>query len=382
MKVAMLATTGDRCGIAAYTRDLMAELQPLVDLVFVPIDEGAQPIEHYRAQAELLNQADVVHIQHEHSFWGGILPGKSAFWTLRYLITKPVVLTAHTTYSLAELLRVKQERRPLHRIAKEALLLRRRYRDGVEIAPFATSRVIVHTEEGREALVPRGAHAQDVHVIPAGIPSVQASQDGGASFRAKHDLGSARLVSLFGFISPNKGYELAINSLAELPQSVSLVIAGGTRTPDADAYAGSLVRTIEARGLTNRVRITGYLSDAEVADAMAASEVVVVPHTQATGSYSVMIALAHGSAVVASDLAIFREIQAVTPCMRLFRTGDSAHFAACLKAVLSNPVGQDEMRSRARVHAQRNSWSEVAKRTVEVYSMAVDDADKRPRHHA
>src|SRR5207248_378337 len=142
MNIAMLTSVGERCGIAAYTRALVEGLRTLEDTCVhvVPILEGKQPREHYVAQAEELNapSVDVVHIQHEHSFWGGILPGRSAYWDLRYLINKPVVLTAHTTYSLAELLKVKTERRPHKWLAKQLLLRNAAYRDSVEIAPFVT----------------------------------------------------------------------------------------------------------------------------------------------------------------------------------------------------------------------------------------------------
>src|SRR5689334_22473417 len=101
MKVAMLATTGERCGIAAYSRALIEALCGLPDMAveLIPIQEGKQPTEHYQEQARRFNadDIDVVHIQHEHSFWGGILPRASAYWELRYLVQKPVVLTAHTT---------------------------------------------------------------------------------------------------------------------------------------------------------------------------------------------------------------------------------------------------------------------------------------------
>ena len=110
MKVSMLTTVGDKCGIAAYSSDLVLELNQLVDLDIVKIDSGMQSVDYYRAQAERLNTSDVIHIQHEHSFWGGILPGKSAFWNLRYLLKKPVVVTAHTTTSLARLLRLRAPR--------------------------------------------------------------------------------------------------------------------------------------------------------------------------------------------------------------------------------------------------------------------------------
>src|ERR1700691_1926854 len=139
----MLSNGGDRWGGAAYTRALVAGLRPLssVEVEIVPITEGRQSREHYEAIAERLNapDVDVIHIQHEHSFWGGIMPNTSAYWELRYLLDqKPLVLTAHTTYSLAELLRVKSERRPLKWLAKQILLRNEKYRDSVDISPFIT----------------------------------------------------------------------------------------------------------------------------------------------------------------------------------------------------------------------------------------------------
>lgn len=375
LRVAMLTTVGDRCGIAAYSRALVEALRDFVEVEVVPIQVGRQPTQHYREQAERLNQADVVHVQHEHSFWGGILPGRSAFWELRYLISKPFVITAHTTYSLAELLRLKEERRPFHWLAKHLLLMRRRYRDSVEIAPFATrGECIVHTEGARRALIERGAPAEHVHTIPAGVPKPIPVPDNGAAFREKFHLGDRRIISLFGYIAPNKGYELTLQILPELPTEVIFVIAGGARTAEMEPYAQSLRQRIAASGMQDRVVITGYLSEEEVAGAMAASEVVVVPHTQATGSYSVTIPLAYGKPIVASDLDCFREIWQRVPCLRLFRSGDAGHFAACLKAVLNNPAGREEMSARARDYAAKYSWREAARRTVEIYRLALADA--------
>lgn len=379
MKVALHASTGDRCGIAAYTRDLMAALAERVEVDFVPIQVGKQEPAHYREVADRLNHADVVHIQHEHSFWGGILPKQSAFWVLRYLIEKPLVVTAHTTTSLAGLLRVREERRPLHRLAKRLLLMRKAYRDSVETAPFITSRCIVHTEAARQELIGRGARPEYVHTIPAGVPKAAISTSGGEAFRAKHRLEGRRVVALFGYIAPNKGYELALDAMQELPPDVVLVIAGGPRTEDMRPYAESVAARVKALGLEPRVIITGYLDESEVAEVMAAADVVAVPHTQATGSYSVMIALAHGRPTLASDLPCFSEIHQRVPCLRLFRVGDRAHYAACLKAVLNNELGRAEMAERARRYADLYGWPSVAEQTIAVYEQAIADEERLPR---
>src|SRR5262249_18701744 len=144
---------------------------------------------------------------------------------------------------------------------KELLLLRKGYRDSVETAPFITSRCIVHTEGGRRALIARGANPQYVHTIPAGVPealtpppplpktregasdgrtetvsplpselaSGKGREAGGEGFRARFGLTDRRIVSLFGYIAPNKGYELTFEILPSLPPEVVFVIAGGVR---------------------------------------------------------------------------------------------------------------------------------------------------------
>lgn len=379
-RVAMLTSVGDRCGIAAYTRELTAALAPYADVTVEPISEGKQPLEHYQEQAERLNAADVVHIQHEHAFWGGILPNHSAFWNLRYLLSPPVVLTAHTTSRLRVLLKVDRERRPLHRLAKEALLWRRGYRDSVETAPFLTGHCIVHTEAARQELAARGANPKYIHTIPAGVPEARDAPTHGAAFRERFGVPDRRLVALFGYISPNKGYELMLDALTHLPSDVTFVIAGGVRIPGEQPYADTLRETIAARGLTGRVVMTGYLSEGEVAEAMAASEIVVTPHTLATGSYSVMIPLTYGKPVVASDLDCFREIAGANAALALFPAGDAAELAARLRELLADPAARGRLSAKARVYAAAHSWGAVARRTATVYESAIADVTRLSHH--
>jgi len=371
---------GERCGIAAYSRALVSALDEFIDVTVEPIVVGKQSIDHYRDQAARLNESDVVHIQHEHSFWGGILPSHSAYWNLRYLLTKPVVLTAHTTTSLRELLKLPTERRPLHRLAKQMLLLRRGYRDSVEAAPFVTGRCIVHTREGGEALFARGANPKYIHVLPAGVPVPVPAPSGGAAFRERHGLADRRIVSLFGYIAPNKGYELTLSILDALPEDVVFVVAGGARNAEMEPYGSALRRRIAESARPDRVVITGYLAEEEVAEAMAASDVVVAPHTIATGSYSIMVPLAYGRPVVASDLACFREIAEQTPALTLFPSGDAAAYAAALRSVLADPVRRGAMAQAARVYAQAHTWREVARRTVTVYEEALADVERLGHH--
>ncbi len=380
MRVSMLTTVGDNCGIAAYTRDLVAALQANSDVCVEPISPGRQAIAHYREQAARLNQADVIHVQHEHSFWGGILPGHSAFWEVRYLLEKPVVITAHTTTSLAELFRVKEERKLHRKLAKLYLIAKKRYRDSVEIAPFITGRCIVHTDEGRRELIERGANPRYVHLIPAGVPEPVPAPTNGESFRERFGLRGRRLITLFGYTTPNKGYEVVFDAMVSIPDDVCFVIAGGPRNADTEAYAAKLQADVSDRGLGGRVVYTGFLNDEEVAEALAASDIVLTPHTQATGSYSVMIPLTYGKPLIASDLAIFREIRESGGCVELFPNRDSAALASMVNRLLADSAARDELRSKALEYAKSHSWSEIAKQTMEVYRESVADAARLAHH--
>ena len=384
MKVAMLTTTGQRCGIAAYSRALVEgfDAVPGVEIEVVPIEEGKQTIEHYIAQSQILNgpDIDVVHIQHEHCFWGGILPRSSAYWDMRYLIKKPVVLTAHTTTTLAGMLKIKQERRPHKWLAKQLLLRNQSYKDSVETAPFSTAITIVHTAAARNELIARGAKPGYVYIVPTGVPTPLPAPPEGETFRAKFGLQGRRLVTIFGYVTPNKGYELSLQILPDLPNDVCLVIAGGARTQAERPYETSIRNMIANTGLDKRVVFTGYISDTEVAEAMAATEIALVPHTYATGSYSVALPLAHGRTILASDLDCFREISLRLDCMQLFRAKDAEDYKTKLLSLLDNESRRSELAANALKYAARFAWPRVAAMTRRVYQSAIDVFSSGPDH--
>jgi glycosyltransferase involved in cell wall biosynthesis len=188
------------------------------------------------------------------------------------------------------------------------------------------------------------------------------------------------LITLFGYITPNKGYELTLDLLPALPSDVTFVIAGGTRAADMEPYRALLEARIAASALQNHVVITDYLTDEEVAEAMVASEIVLVPHTQATGSYSVTLPLAHGRPILASDLDCFREIAARIDCVELFRAADATDYRIKLLSLLDNAPRRAVLAGNASRYAQRFSWPKVAVLTRKVYSNAIDVYTSRSHH--
>ena len=127
-----------------------------------------------------------------------------------------------------------------------------------------------------------------------GVPPAVNTSTEGRAFRERYGLHTRRLLTLFGYVTPNKGYEMVAQVLPTLPADVMFVIAGGARRPIEEAYVQHLKLHLRNQGVDQRVVITGYLVDDDLADAMQASDIALAPHTQATNSYSVMLAVSHG----------------------------------------------------------------------------------------
>jgi glycosyltransferase involved in cell wall biosynthesis len=205
-----------------------------------------------------------------------------------------------------------------------------------------------------------------------GIPSPLPAETGGSRFRDRHRLQGKRLLTLFGYVTPNKGYAMVTEILDTLPPDVMLVIAGGARRPAEEQYVEHLKRHIREIGVSERVVITGYLSEEEIAEAMHVTDIALVPHTQATNSYSVTLPVTYGKPTLASDLACFREMAARSDCLELFRTGNKSDFRERLLALLGNAQRREQLAANALQYAARFTWPHVAAATRDVYRAAID----------
>jgi glycosyltransferase involved in cell wall biosynthesis len=376
MKIAMLTTVGERCGIASYSAALVASLRtlPETDVEVIPIAVGEQPASHYEAQAERLNAADVdvVHIQHEFSFWGFPTPRRSKFAELRRMIRRPLVVTAHTPLSLSAIFPTATERNPWRWLKKKRLVSNRTYRESVEVSTFDANATIVHTEAAHTEFLRRGLQSERLFVVPMGIPSALPAAAGGARFRDRFGLHHKRLLTLFGYVTPNKGYAMVAEVLKALPADVVFVVAGGARRPVEEQYVQQVRQHARELGVEKRVIVTGYLPDEDVAEVMQATDIALVPHTQATNSYSVTLPVTYGKPTLASDLSCFREMAARSDCLELFRTGSKSDFREKLLALLANPQRREQLAANALHDAARFTWPNVASTTRDVYRTAID----------
>jgi glycosyltransferase involved in cell wall biosynthesis len=176
------------------------------------------------------------------------------------------------------------------------------------------------------------------------------------------------VLTLFGFLSRRKGHFLAIQALKSLPENAILLLAGGRHPDDFTSYVADLEALIAREGLSERVRVTGYLSPEQVAQVMSATDLVAAPFVESSGSGSLAMAFACGKPILASNIPPHREMAEETPgALSLFDGGDSAAFAAAVLEAQSDPDALAAMAAGAQRYARTHSYARMAVETVEVY---------------
>ncbi|MBM3494020.1 MAG: glycosyltransferase, partial [Armatimonadetes bacterium] len=274
LRVAMVSSLAERCGVADYTRYLVAELDQRLEIAWLTDPDGFAPA---------MNEADIVHVQHQYFLFGGVAPWKSTFRRFADRVTAPLVMTVHEF--------VAPQGSPPRRLAVAAS-------NRLHFLHPAIRAYIVHTNVDRQKLIEAGVPAQRVHVVRHGVPPAPMLPNR-VSARAALGFSQHFVMTIFGFLSQRKGHSLAVDALAHLPGNVRLVLAGGKHPDDRTRYVEELREHIVQAGAEDRVIITGYLSPEDAAATMSATDLVLAPFIEGSGSGSLAYAFACGRPVLA-----------------------------------------------------------------------------------
>jgi glycosyltransferase involved in cell wall biosynthesis len=171
---------------------------------------------------------------------------------------------------------------------------------------------------------------------------------------------SRPLVACIGIVRAYKGLDVATEAVRQLGGDVQLAICGVPRSK-ADA---ALLR--KAMVHVAGVFLERSLPDQGFADLIAASEAVLLPYRNITGSGSLLAAWSSGRGVVASDLPLFREMLAPEPrAGALFPAGDSRGLADAIRSYLAVP--REERTDAALRLARYYDWKRTVQPVVQVF---------------
>ncbi len=222
--------------------------------------------------------------------------------------------------------------------------------------------VVTLTREDAAALCQAGLCVTDAMVVPCWVPD--RCRVGQAPTRAPSP------AFVLYLASDGEGAALAealIACLPSLPVSVGLVVAFEAGASKGAALAARLQAMAQAQGAGSRLATAPIQDEAALAALLNACSAVVAPADLVSGVWHGLSALGYGRPLLAPDLPVFRDVMVRAGCVRLLRPDEPGHVCACLRALLSNPIGMAEMGDRATSYARAHTRRSVAERMAEVY---------------
>jgi glycosyltransferase involved in cell wall biosynthesis len=186
--------------------------------------------------------------------------------------------------------------------------------------------------------------------------------------------GDRRTIVYLGGFSPHKNLERLLEAFARLAgrdsfADVDLVFVGEYRRETFHSCFPQIQQQVRARGLAERVVITGFLPDEELVVLLNLATVLALPSLTEGFGLPALEAAACGCPVVATRASPLPEL-----------LGDAGLFVnplstdeleAALVRVLASPDLRAHMRATGLRAAARLSWDEAARRLVDLMTRAI-----------
>jgi len=223
--------------------------------------------------------------------------------------------------------------------------------------------IVAVSATGRDDIVATlGLPAERILVVHNGAgrpPDVAPLAEDELRRRRALDRGT-RVVLCVAAVRPHKNQELLVRALAELPGDVVVVLAG-----HPEPYAEELAALAGRLGVADRLRIAGYVDDAEMEALWRLAACAAFPTLGEGFGLPVVEALARGVPVACSDIPVLREVAASLPSY--FDPHDPEAAARAIATAIERP--RDE--PAALEQARHFTWEAAAHGTFEAYECAL-----------
>jgi len=196
------------------------------------------------------------------------------------------------------------------------------------------------------------------------------SGDGGGTDR---DEAAARkpLVLSWGRVQFEKGFQVLARSMATVRArvpGVECTIAG------RGSYQPELQAQIDVEGVSDIVRIAGFVDDGELRELTRRAGCVVIPSLYEPFGLVALEALAAGAPLIVARTGGLAELIEGTDAGLTFEPGRPDDLANCIERVLTDPLLAAELTRNARELIDRKySWQAIAESTAHVYATAMSE---------
>ncbi len=238
-----------------------------------------------------------------------------------------------------------------HGIFDRSALLRRSLREALTRAAFVTAptRFVLEDLRARFGLV-------GGHVVPNGIDAHTPEEE-------PVDLPAGRpLVAAVGRVEGMKGFDLLLDVMSA-PGLESVHVAIGGEGSQVEA----LRRQAEAAGTSERVHLLGRLTPGQVAAAMSAADVVVVPSRHEAFGIVALEAWRAGTPLVGTVRGGMPEVVTDGVDGLLVDPTDPAALADALRRLIDDEAARGRLAAAGRARVHEYAWTVVAASYVQSY---------------
>jgi len=181
----------------------------------------------------------------------------------------------------------------------------------------------------------------------------------------KYGLDRQRYVLFVGRLVPEKGCHILLEAFGGIKTDAQLVLAGGSSF--SDGYVDSLMRI---RNGDERIHMLGYVYGDFLEELFSNAYLIVQPSFLEGFSISLVEAMSHGKAILASDIP--ENLEVIEDCGVTFKTQDVSDLQQKLQSLLDNPGDVERIARRCGAYArERFSWSKIVEATEAVYRDAL-----------
>jgi len=356
-----------RCGIATFTSDLLenvsnashGQVDPLV-LAMTNTEKlcYTDPVEfdiHYDNKndyilaADYLDEinADMVCLQHEFGLFGGPSTAGEHLEFFLDQLNVPLVTTLHTILLEPS----DQQYRMIRRLAN------------------LSEKIVVMSKYGCQILRQvYGIPQERITIIPHGIPDLPIS--GTLSFKRMAGLEGRTTILTFGLLSPNKGIEVMLKSMARIVKGIpdALYIVLGATHPnvlkkEGESYRWSLEQLVKDLKLQDNVTfVNEFVDDRKLHRYLQMADFYVTPYTseKQISSGTLAFALGTGRVIVSTPYWCAKELLA-DGCGRLVPFNDPEAIAEAILDLQQNPDEYQTIRNCAYTKGRKMTWSSAGR---------------------
>lgn len=167
-------------------------------------------------------------------------------------------------------------------------------------------------------------------------------------------------VLFVGNLVPRKGLDTLIEGLARVRGDWQLTVVGESTDPD---YAGSIRRSVEKRGLADRVTWTGWLDDEALAERFTTAHLLAVPSTHEGFGMVYLEGMGFGLPALATTSGGASDLVTDGKTGFLVEPGDPGGVARAVGSVIDDRDRLTQMGIAARRRYERHpTWDDTAGR--------------------